>query len=342
MGATGATGRGITDFDVNHSYSQGDVVAYQGNLYQFDSYSSINFQDNKNYRAGDVVILGMYGYVQFKTSYQGTAAYLYTNMGTFLIGASQPAPNSSNVWKVFVNPGVGSVGAAGAPGAPGAPGSPGSPGAKGDTGPTGLQGLPGVKGDTGATGSQGATGATGATGMTGSDAIPDIEIGGIPFNSTNSGIFTTKVAQGNAYMIQIVVQARPANLNEATQLLMQVIAKPTSGGSLSQFVSILSHGMNEKGQVVQTTEVTALYRPGSDNESLNIQVLEKNKKKLLGLSGVIELTKAKVQVVGGPISTPNLTLVKAAPAKAAPAKAAPAKAAPAKAAPAKKPTLKKP
>jgi topoisomerase IA-like protein len=120
---------------------------------------------------------------------------------------------------------------------------------------------------------------------------------------------------------------------------MQLTAKGLAGGSITQVVLLPAHGVNSKGEVVQTTQLFGLFQPKADNENLNVVVVEKNGKKLYALSGVIELTKAKVQVIGSTPTQGNVTVsqsaAKAAAAKAAAAKAAAAKAAAAKAAAAK-------
>ena len=120
---------------------------------------------------------------------------------------------------------------------------------------------------------------------------------------------------------------------------MQLTAKGSAGGSITQVILVPAHGVNSKGEVVQTTQLFGLFQPKVNNESLNVAVVEKNGKKLYALSGVVELTKAKVQVIGSTPTQGNVTVsqsaAKAAAAKAAAAKAAAAKAAAAKAAAAK-------
>jgi UDP-N-acetylmuramyl tripeptide synthase len=139
------------------------------------------------------------------------------------------------------------------------------------------------------------------------------------------------VKAGSTYLIQLSIQAKAANLNDTSQLLMQLTAKGLAGGSITQVVLVPAHGVNSKGEVVQTTQLFGLFQPKADNENLNVVVVEKNGKKLYALSGVVELTKAKVQIIGSTPTQGNVTVSQSV-----------AKAAVAKAAVAKKPTPKKP
>jgi hypothetical protein len=147
-------------------------------------------------------------------------------------------------------------------------------------------------------------------------------------------------------MLKISIQAKAANLSQTAQLLMQMSAQAIAGGTITQVIVVPTMGVNSKGEVVETTQLTGIFQAQSDNESLKLSVSELTGKKIFGLSGVIELVKARVQIIGATpgsdlINTTNVepklspAAVKAAAAKAAAAKAAAAKAAAAKAAAAK-------
>ena len=107
-------------------------------------------------------------------------------------------------------------------------------------------------------------------------------------------------------MIQISIQAKAANLNDTSQLLMQLSVKSTAGGNITQVILVPAHGVNSIGEVVQTAQLLGVFQPKTDHESLTVKVVEKNGKKLSALSGVVELTKAKVQILGSVTAQANL------------------------------------
>jgi hypothetical protein len=125
-----------------------------------------------------------------------------------------------------------------------------------------------------------------------------VQIGGIAFDKKGISAVTTKVRAGSAYKIQITIQARAANLNATSRLLIRLITKASSGGTLSQVVSVPGYGVNSKGQIIQTTQLVGIFTPKVDSEVLNVSVSELRKKKLKGLTGIIELTKVKLQLIG--------------------------------------------
>jgi hypothetical protein len=145
--------------------------------------------------------------------------------------------------------------------------------------------------------------------------------------------------------VSITVQAKAANLTQTAQLLLKLVAITSSGGSLTQVVVVPSIGVNSKGEIVETTKLVGIFQPKVDKENLSISITEKNGRKMLGLIGIIELTKVKLHIIGSATQTSNLVIsptidpkavaAKAVAAKAVAAKAAAAKTAAAKAAAAK-------
>jgi hypothetical protein len=158
------------------------------------------------------------------------------------------------------------------------------------------------------------------------------------FKSDNTSVIKTKVEEGKSYLVNLTLQAKAKNLNESSQLLLIANLKSAAAGSLSQLILIPSLGVNQLGEIVQTVQLTGLFQPSRDAESLTLSVTEKMKKKILGLTGVIQLTKVNAQVLDQSASNPSLKKTPAAkaPAAKAPAAKAPAAKAPAAKAPAAK------
>jgi DNA-binding protein HU-beta len=136
-------------------------------------------------------------------------------------------------------------------------------------------------------------------------------------------------------MVTFTVQAKAQNLSQTSQLQVAVGLKPSGAGKLTQVISIPTHGVNEKGEVVQTIQVTGLFTPATASESIAVSVTEAKKRALRSIVGVVQLVKVKLQVVSQ-TTPPNLKTTKATATKATATKATAAKAAAAKAAAAKK------
>jgi hypothetical protein len=158
------------------------------------------------------------------------------------------------------------------------------------------------------------------------------------FKSDNTSVIKTKVEEGKSYLVNLTLQAKAKNLNESSQLLLIANLKSAAAGSLSQLILIPSYGVNQLGEIVQTVQLTGLFQPSTDAESLTLSVTEKMKRKILGLTGVIQLTKVNAQVLDQSALNPSLKMAPAAkaPAAKAPAAKAPAAKAPAAKAPAAK------
>jgi hypothetical protein len=199
----------------------------------------------------------------------------------------------------------------GAAGAAGAAGVAGSQGAKGDTGPAGL------------------------AGVNGSDAIPYVQYAKLAFNVKNQATLSTKVEVGSSYQMTITVQAKASNLLQTAQLKLLVSLAAKSGGTLTQILSIPSTGINAKGEIVQTTQITGVFTPSAAAESVSVSAKDLDGRTVRSLSAVVQLVKIKLQVVSQSETAPSLkatpskkaTALKAAAAKAAALKAAAAKAA---------------
>jgi hypothetical protein len=176
------------------------------------------------------------------------------------------------------------------------------------------------------------------------DAIPSVQISGLIFNSNNTTVIGTKVEKGKSYLVNLTLQAKAKNLTASSQLLLVTSLKAVSASSLSQIIAIPSFGVNQLGEIVQTVQITGLFQPSKDSETLNLAVTEKTKRAISGLTGVIQLTKVNAQVLdqaqlNAGVSQ-NLTAkapVVKAPVVKAPVVKAPAVKAPAVKAPAIKP-----
>jgi hypothetical protein len=177
----------------------------------------------------------------------------------------------------------GSTGATGAAGAAGAAGGPGAPGANGAAGAAGTAGA------------AGATGATGAAGTNGSDAIPSLQKAPLLFSSKNEASVTTTAVAGKAYEVSFTVQTRAANIADASKLALNAALSATNANSkFAQLVIVPSTGLNSRGQVVQTLQVTGLYLPGSDNEKIKVSLTEAKAKPVSGIVGNMTLTLVNV------------------------------------------------
>jgi hypothetical protein len=156
--------------------------------------------------------------------------------------------------------------------------------------------LPGTAGATGATGSAGSSGATGATGIglpgaPGSDAIPSLQNAPLFFNAKNEASVTTVSVSGKTYLISFTVQTRAANIKDASKLALNTALSSTiSSTKFTQIVVVPSTGLNSRGQVVQTLQVSGLYLPGSDNEKIKVVLTEANAKKVTSIVGNMTLT----------------------------------------------------
>jgi hypothetical protein len=167
----------------------------------------------------------------------------------------------------------------------------------------------------------------------------------VTFNAKNLAQIPTKVESGKSYLLNLTVQARAKNLSESAQLLIIPELKGVNSGLLSQLLVLPSHGVNEKGEIVQTIQITGLFQPKVDSETLTLTVTEKLRRNLSGLIGVVQLTKVNVQVLNTPKATSNLmvTPVVKAPTTKAPTTKAPTTKAPTTKAPTTKaPTTKAP
>jgi hypothetical protein len=140
--------------------------------------------------------------------------------------------------------------------------------------------------------------------------------------------------------VNLTLSAKATNLNASSQLLIMANLRAASSGSLTQVMAIPSHGVNQLGEVVQTLQLSGLFQPSNDSESLLLSVTEKMKRAITGLSAVIQLTKINAQVVDQ--AKQNSVALKSTAAKAPVAKAPVAKAPVAKAPVAKAPVAKAP
>ena len=113
---------------------------------------------------------------------------------------------------------------------------------------------------------------------------------------SNVAAIQTKVLSGSAYLVSLTVQAKAVNLSQASQLwLLGTLRTQAGGGPLTKVMVIPSYGVNEKGQIIQTIQLSAVYTPSTDNEKLTISVTEKSGKKIGSLVGTIQLTKIQLQ-----------------------------------------------
>ncbi|CAB4775092.1 unannotated protein [freshwater metagenome] len=142
----------------------------------------------------------------------------------------------------------------------------------------------------------------------------------------------TGVLKDNYYLVHVTIQARAAKLSEAAALWLSAkMASTVPGSKFSNIIVLPSHGINDKGQIIQTLQVSGLFRAGEDAADLGVTLSEKSGKKLTSLTGVIELTKINyIPIMDSPAT--NLVVTKAAATKAAATKAAATKAAATKAA----------
>jgi hypothetical protein len=145
-------------------------------------------------------------------------------------------------------------------------------------------------------------------------------------------MISTSVSSGNYYMIKMTIQARALNASDNGRLSLSSTLKLSSAESkLQQMIIVPTQGVNSRGQIVQTLQVTGVLYAGIDFEKIDLALKDSNGKKLTSTTGVIELTKIKYQPVTSEAES-NLVASKAAASKAAASKAAASKAAASKAA----------
>jgi hypothetical protein len=75
-------------------------------------------------------------------------------------------------------------------------------------------------------------------------------------------------------------------------------------------MSVPSHGVNSKGEIVQTTQVTGLFTPAVDSEGVSIALREVNGKQIRALVGVAQLVKVNLQLVNQSDGSSNLVAKK--------------------------------
>jgi hypothetical protein len=123
-------------------------------------------------------------------------------------------------------------------------------------------------------------------------------------------VISTRVKAGEAYLVGLVVQARAKNVADATKLALRaVLNAETTNGKITQVMVIPTSGTNGNGQIVQTLQISALFTPSKDNETIKLTISERTSKLIVGLVGNIQLTKIKLQ----PLETSapsNLTAAK--------------------------------
>jgi hypothetical protein len=96
---------------------------------------------------------------------------------------------------------------------------------------------------------------------------------------------------GKSYLINFTVQSRAANIADSSKLALNAALSTTvSGTKFAQLVIIPSTGLNSRGQVVQTLQVSGLYLPDSSNEKIKVSLTEANSKKVTGIVGNLTLT----------------------------------------------------
>ena len=101
---------------------------------------------------------------------------------------------------------------------------------------------------------------------------------------------------GSSYLISATIQAKAVSISQTSQLALKASLKPqTGGGKLSQILVIPTRGLDANGKIVQTLQISALYKPAIENEKLSLSVTEKSKKKMQPLKGIIQITKVNVE-----------------------------------------------
>jgi hypothetical protein len=75
-------------------------------------------------------------------------------------------------------------------------------------------------------------------------------------------------------------------------------------------MSVPSHGVNSKGEIVQTTQVTGLFTPAVGSEGVSIVLKEVNGKAIRSLVGVAQLVKVKLQLVNQADDSSNIVAKK--------------------------------
>jgi hypothetical protein len=111
------------------------------------------------------------------------------------------------------------------------------------------------------------------------------------FNAKNEATVTTNSVSGKSYLINFTVQSRAANIADSSKLALNAALSTTvSGTKFAQLVIVPSTGLNSRGQVVQTLQVSGLYLPDSSNEKIKVSLTEANSKKVTGIVGKLTLT----------------------------------------------------
>jgi hypothetical protein len=111
-------------------------------------------------------------------------------------------------------------------------------------------------------------------------------------------------------MVTLTIQGRAASLSQTAQLRIAIALSAKSGGTFTQVMSVPSHGVNSKGEIVQTTQVTGLFTPAVGSERVKIALREVNGKKIRSLVGVAQLVKVKLQVVNQADDSSNIVAKK--------------------------------
>jgi hypothetical protein len=137
-------------------------------------------------------------------------------------------------------------------------------------------------------------------------------------------------------MVKMTLQARALNAADNGKLALSSTFKLSNVESkLQQMIIVPTQGLNSRGQIVQTLQVSGVLYAGVDFETIDLALNERASKRLTGTTGVIELTKINYQPVDSDPDSNLTASTKAAATKAAATKAAAAKAAATKAAAAK-------
>jgi hypothetical protein len=113
------------------------------------------------------------------------------------------------------------------------------------------------------------------------------------------------------YMLSVVVSAKAANLNQASQLWLKLISKTGGSSKITNVIIVPSHGVNDKGETVQTLELTGVFTAGIDNEVLKFEVQDKSGKKIMALTGIVELTKIQLTPLTDSTGGANIVAKKA-------------------------------
>jgi hypothetical protein len=112
-------------------------------------------------------------------------------------------------------------------------------------------------------------------------------------------------------MLSVIVSAKAANLNQSSQLWLKLISKTGASSKITNVIIVPSHGVNDKGETVQTLELTGVFTAGIDNEVLRFEVQDKSGKKIRALTGIIQLTKSQLTPLTDPDDGANIVAKKA-------------------------------